>query len=60
VAQGRSMGRQSDYLPQVDWNLLECRSLATATRRVTKSRHANAKGLDLSPLFCGILSPRLL
>jgi hypothetical protein len=47
VAQGHSMGRQSDYLPQVDWNVLECGSLATATRRVTKYMHAYTKGLDL-------------
>jgi hypothetical protein len=47
VAQGRSMGRQSNYLPQVDWNVLECGSLATDRRRVTKYMHACAKGLDL-------------
>jgi hypothetical protein len=30
-----------------------------APRRVTKSRHGYTKGIDLSPLPCGILSPRL-
>jgi hypothetical protein len=47
VAQGRSMGRQSNYLPQVDWNVLECGSLETDRRRVTKYMHAYTKGLDL-------------
>jgi hypothetical protein len=47
VAQGRSMGRQSDNLPQIYWNVLECRSLASATRRVTKYMHAYTKGLDV-------------
>jgi hypothetical protein len=47
VEQGRSMGLQSDYLPQVDWNVLECGSLATDRRRVTKYMHAYTKGLDL-------------
>jgi hypothetical protein len=41
------MGRQSDYLPQVDWNVLECRCLPTDRRRVTKYMHAYTKGLDL-------------
>jgi hypothetical protein len=40
------MGRQSDCLLQVDWNVLECGSLASATPRVTKYRHAYTKGID--------------
>jgi hypothetical protein len=59
VAQERSMRRQSDYLPQVGRIVLECVSLAIDIRRVTKSIHAYAKRLDLSPLACGILSSRL-
>jgi hypothetical protein len=47
VAQGRSMGLQSNYLPQVDWNVLECGSLATDRRRVTKYMHDYTKGINL-------------
>jgi hypothetical protein len=38
------MRRQSDFVPQVDWHVLECVPLASATRRVTKYTHDYEKG----------------